>query len=248
MTFDSEFLIFAVIGFFAQLVDGAVGMAFGIIASSSLIFLGAGPAVASASVHAAEVVTTGVSGISHIFNRNVARRIFLPLALAGAAGGVIGAYFLSELPEEIIKPFVTLYLFCMALLILARVFGYLHGKTKVPPAALGAGGGFLDAVGGGGWGPLVASSLVASGDQPRISIGSVIVAEFFVTIAVSVTFWVELDISRYAKMAAGLAVGGALAAPLAGYIVRVLPVRWTMILVGIVVSCLTAVNLFQAFR
>ena len=111
MTFDSEFLIFAVIGFLAQLVDGAVGMAFGIIASSSLIFLGAGPAVASASVHAAEIVTTGVSGLSHIFNRNFARRIFLPLALAGSAGGVIGAYFLSELPEEIIKPFVTLYLF-----------------------------------------------------------------------------------------------------------------------------------------
>ena len=133
----------------------------------------------------------------------------------------------------------------MALLIMARVFGYLRGKTKVPPAVLGAGGGFLDAVGGGGWGPLVASSLVASGDQPRLSIGSVIVAEFFVTIAVSMTFWAELDVSRYAKMAVGLAVGGALAAPLAGYIVRVLPVRWTMILVGIVVSGLTAVNLFQ---
>jgi uncharacterized membrane protein YfcA len=112
---DPQIALFAGIGFLAQMIDGALGMAFGVIASSSLIALGLPPALASASVHAAEIVTTGISGSSHVWNRNVDRELFLKLVFTGVAGGAVGAYVLTGLPEEIVKPFVTIYLSLMAL-------------------------------------------------------------------------------------------------------------------------------------
>jgi uncharacterized membrane protein YfcA len=240
---DSEIALFAAIGFLAQLVDGALGMAFGVIASTSLIAFGAPPAVASAAIHAAEVVTTGVSGASHLWHRNVDRRLFLGLAIAGSAGGILGAYVLTGLPEHIIKPLVSLYLLGMAFLIFARVFGYFPGRWKPSVTPLGFCGGFLDAVGGGGWGPLVASTLIATGDEPRRSIGSVSVAEFFITMSISVAFLTQLDLASYGKVVLGLVIGGALAAPLAGYLIRVLPARIALILVGLVVGTLSLLSL-----
>jgi uncharacterized membrane protein YfcA len=244
---DWQIALFIAIGFFAQMVDGALGMAFGVIASSSLIAMGAPPAIASAAVHAAEIVTTGLSGASHIWHRNVERALFFKLVFTGIAGGVVGAYILTGLPEHIVKPIVTIYLAAMAVLIFARVRGWKLRRWGPPAPVIGASGGFLDAVGGGGWGPLVASTLIASGDKPRQSIGSVNLAEFFITVSISVTFFTQLDLARYGKLVIGLIIGGALAAPLAGYLLRILPMRAAMILVGIVLAGLTVVNLIGLF-
>lgn len=244
---DREILLFAAIGFFAQLVDGALGMAFGVIASSSLIATGAPPAIASAAVHAAEIVTTAISGASHVWNRNVDRRLFLQLVVPGAAAGAVGAYILTGVPEEVIKPVVTVYLAGMAVLIFARVLGWGLRRWRPPTPLLGAGGGFLDAIGGGGWGPLVASTLIATGDNPRRSVGSVNLAEFFVAVTVSATFLTQLDLARYGKPVIGLIIGGALAAPLAGYLLRIMPMRVALILVGVVVAALSVLNLARLF-
>ena len=244
---DREILLFVAIGFFAQLIDGALGMAFGVIASSSLMVLGVPPAIASAAIHAAEIVTTAVSGASHVWNRNVDRGIFLRLVFTGAAGGAVGAYILTGLPEEVIKPIVTVYLACMAVLIFGRLLGWSLKRWRPPTPLVGAGGGFLDAVGGGGWGPLTASTLIATGDNPRRSVGSVNVAEFFIAVTISVTFVAQLDIARYGKLVIGLIIGGALAAPLAGYLLRIMKMRVALVLVGVVVGALSLVNLVALF-
>ena len=240
---DFQYLTLIAIGFGAQLVDGALGMAFGVIASSSLIATGASPTIASAAIHAAEVVTTAISGASHVLNGNVDRRLLLKLVITGVCGGVFGAYVLTGLPEDVIKPIVTVYLGAMSVLILARVLGWKLDRWRLSIPIVGAGGGFLDAVGGGGWGPLVASTLMASGDNPRRTIGSVNLAEFFVTLSISAAFLTQLDFARYGELAVGLIIGGAIAAPLAGYLLRVLPTRLVLALAGIVVAGLSLMNL-----
>jgi uncharacterized protein len=243
----SDIATFALIGFLAQIIDGALGMAFGVISSSCLIAFGVPPAFASAAVHTAEIATTGASGASHLYHRNVDKTLFLRLVVAGVVGGVIGAYVLTGLPEEIIKPFVTLYLIGMAGLIFLRVMGREYRRWQPPIPAVGASGGFLDAIGGGGWGPLVTSTLLATGENPRRSIGSVNTAEFFVTVAISATFLTQLDLAGYGRIVLGLVIGGALAAPLAGYLIRVLPAKRAMLLVGIVLSVVSSVNLVRLF-
>jgi uncharacterized membrane protein YfcA len=240
---DFQYLMLIAIGFAAQLVDGALGMAFGVIASSSLIATGVPPTIASATIHAAEVVTTAISGASHVLNGNVDRRLLLKLVITGMCGGVFGAYVLTGLPDVVIKPIVTVYLGAMSVLILARVLGWKLDRWRLSIPIVGAGGGFLDAVGGGGWGPLVASTLMASGDNPRRTIGSVNLAEFFVTLSISAAFLTQLDFARYGELAVGLIIGGAIAAPLAGYLLRILPTRVVLALAGIVVAGLTLINL-----
>jgi len=244
---DNELILFIVVGFAAQIVDGALGMAFGVIVTSALLTIGVSAPAASAAVHAAEMVTTGISGASHVWNRNVDRGLFLKLVATGVCGGVLGAYVLTGLPEEIIKPFLAVYLTCMALLIGARIAGWSFSRWKPPVPAVGGAGGFLDAVGGGGWGPLVASTLIATGDNPRKTIGSVNLAEFFVTTSVSVAFVLQLDLATYGKIVLGLIIGGAIAAPLAGLILKKLPQRMALILVGVVVACLSVVNIVRLF-
>jgi uncharacterized protein len=237
---------YVALGFGAQLVDGALGMAYGLIASSVLLASGAPPALASASVHAAEVVTTGLAGASHVWHRNVDWRTFGRLGAAGVFGGVLGAYVVTELPEKPVKVFVTLYLFGMALLIVQRVMkGDVARKRVRGTIPIGVAGGFLDAIGGGGWGPIVNSTLIARGETPRISIGSVSLAEFLVTAAISITFFMTLDLAAYGRVVVGLIVGGALAAPFAGWFSRVLPQRFLMGLVALVVSGLAAYNFVQ---
>ncbi|MDJ0386601.1 sulfite exporter TauE/SafE family protein [Roseomonas sp. E05] len=244
----TDLLYFAAIGFLAQLVDGALGMAFGIICSSSLLAFGLTPAVASAAVHTAEVVTTGLSGLSHLYHRNVEKRLFLRLAVAGVLGGVAGAFLLIGLPERAVRGFVAVYLVCMALLILGRALGHIRSTRPPPVMLLGASGGFLDAIGGGGWGPIVTSTLLASGSDPRRAIGTVNCAEFFVTVAVSVTLVLHLDISQLGRVVLGLILGGALAAPLAGYLLRILPHRAVLGMVTLVVSCQAAIAIWHLLR
>ena len=247
---SGDLAFYIALGFAAQLVDGALGMAYGLIATSVLLASGAPPALSSASVHAAEVVTTGLAGASHVWHQNVDWRTFRRLAIAGVVGGVTGAYVLTELPEKPVKVFVTLYLFGMALLILRRIIsgGSVERKPVRVIVPIGVAGGFLDAIGGGGWGPMVNSTLIARGETARISIGSVSLAEFLVTAAISATFVMTLDLASYGQVVLGLIIGGALAAPFAGWFSRVLPQQVLMSLVALTVSALGVYNFVQLGR
>jgi uncharacterized protein len=243
---SSELAFFVALGFAAQLIDGALGMAYGLVATSALLAFGASPTVASASVHAAEVVTTGLAGASHVWHKNVDWRLFRRLAAAGVLGGVVGAYVLTELPERAVKIFVTIYLLAMTGLIVWRLLRKeLERRQVAGEVPLGVAGGFLDAIGGGGWGPIVNSTLIAGGESPRHSIGSVSLSEFFVTVAISLTFLLALDLGAYGRVVLGLIVGGALAAPFAGWLSRTLPQRLLMTLVAVIVGGLGLYNLVR---
>jgi uncharacterized protein len=252
------FGLFLAVGFFAQLVDGAVGMAYGVISSSVLLAFGVPPAQASATIHAAECFTTGASGLSHIAHRNIDWRLFFRLAPAGILGGVLGAYLVTGFNTTFIKAVVVAYLGIMGLFMLWRAFGPQkeeppHLKHVIP---VGVVGGFLDASGGGGWGPVVTSTLLGRGHAPRFAIGTVNAAEFFVTVAISATFIATIlsgrmelgDASKVAQGAAalaGLIMGGMVAAPLAGYVTRMAPAR---VLLGAAAILVIALSIWQGVQ
>jgi|CXWL01.1.fsa_nt_gi uncharacterized membrane protein YfcA len=246
------------VGFVAQLIDGALGMAYGTLSSTFLLGLGIPPAAASAAIHAAECVTTGASGASHLAHRNVDKTLLLRLAPAGIVGGILGAYVLTGIDETLLKAAVSIYLALLGILILARAFVGRFGTGALPKrlVPLGLAGGFLDASGGGGWGPVVTTQLLSGGHAPRMVIGTVNTAEFFVTIAISATFaWalvtgrLELvgGIAAFATIVGGLILGGVLAAPLAGKVTKVAPARALMGAVGAVVISLSAWRFVQVW-
>ncbi len=254
---EDSFLLFLVVGFLAQIVDGALGMAYGVVSSSVLLAFGVPPAAASASVHAAEVFTSAASASSHIWHKNVDWRLFRILAPAGILGGVLGTYILTAIDGAVLKPYVAAYLGGMGLYILYRAYRRAapidsHSAQLVAP--LGAIGGFADAIGGGGWGPVVTTGLIGTGGAPRQVIGTVNTVEFFLTVAVSAAFvvalltghWSEAEgLVAYAWAVAGLIVGGVLAAPMAGYVTRVLPYRPLMVLVG---TLICGLSVYQTIR
>lgn len=238
------FLLFLAVGLFAQAVDGALGMAYGVISSSVLLAFGVPPATASASVHGAEVFTTAASATSHVMHKNVEWRLFVPLAIAGVIGGVLGAYVLTGIDGSVIKPFIVAYLALIGCWILWRATRDIRPKRIRPAwvvAPLGIVGGFFDAIGGGGWGPTVSSTLVGAGEEPRRAIGTVNTAEFFLALTISATFvwalvtghWKDAEaLADHASAVAGLVVGGLLAAPFAGYITKIVPQRLLTYAVG----------------
>ena len=243
---DLHIIVFVIVGFVAQMIDGALGMAYGVSSAAFLLSLGISPAAASASVHTAEIFASGVSGLSHLRFGNVDRALFRRLLIPGVIGGILGAYVLTTLPGEKIKPFVALYLLLMGAVIVRKALKKIAAAGRPRRLApLGLAGGFFDAIGGGGWGPIVTSTLVASGEKPRIAIGSVNLAEFFVTVAEAVTFLLTLGLVHW-KMIVGLALGGVLAAPLAAYVCKRLPSRALMILVGILIIGLSLRTLVLA--
>jgi uncharacterized membrane protein YfcA len=244
---SSDLAVYVAFGFVAQLVDGALGMAYGLLCTSALLAAGAPPAIASASVHAAEVVTTGLASGSHLWHRNVDWRLFRRLAPAGVAGGVLGAYVLTELPVATVKLVVVAYLVGITALITWRVFTGRSARQvrALGIAPVGAAGGFLDAIGGGGWGSIVTSTLVARGEEPRHAVGSSSLAEFLVTAAISGTFLAALDFASYGQVVLGLIIGGALAAPFAGWFSRILPQRVLLGAVAVVVGGLAAHGLVR---
>jgi uncharacterized membrane protein YfcA len=235
------------VGLVAQAIDGALGMAYGITSSSFLLATGSSPAVASASVHIAEVFTTGVSGIAHIRLGNVDRRLFLRLLLPGIAGATAGAWLVSSVDARVIKPFVAAYLLGMGLYVLSKAFRRVAQAQREPRhvAKLGLVGGFVDAVGGGGWGPVVTTTLVGTGHDPRTTIGSVNLAEFFLTFVSAGLFTLLVDGTPWSTVA-GLVVGGLFAAPLAALLTRHLHTRILLVLVGSVIVTVSLFNLWQA--
>jgi uncharacterized membrane protein YfcA len=242
----NELLPFIAIGFAAQMIDGALGMAFGVISSTLLISIGVPPATASAGVHTVETFTTGVSGISHVLHRNVDWKLFARIVIPGVIGGIIGAYVLTAIPAETARPVVLAYLSAMGLYLLWR--GIRHKHTEREPrfvSPLGLIGGFLDAAGGGGWGPVVTSNLLVQGGSPRKVIGTVNTAEFFVTITISATFIAALGIEAFTAATVGLLIGGVVAAPLGAFVAkRVVP----DLLLTMVGAVLTLTSLYGLYR
>jgi uncharacterized protein len=246
---SSDFVLLVCIGFFAQLVDGTLGMAFGVISTTAMLSIGLPPAQASAVVHTAEVFTTGASAASHIYHRNVDWRLVVRLGIAGVLGGVLGAWILSNLDAAVVRPYVFGYLFLMGIYILFKAARLAPARDA--PAAwtapVGFVAGFLDASGGGGWGPVATTTLVGSGHSPRQTVGSVNTTEFFVTVAAATTFFVELGASPL-KYLVPLTIGGLLAAPLGGWAVKHIPARTLMIAVGVLIFGLSAWQLARSFK
>lgn len=243
-----EFVWYVLAGFAAQLVDGSLGMAYGITASTLLLGLGVPPAAASATVHAAECFTTGASAISHHAFGNVNKVLFRKLLLPAILGAVLGAYILSSMPGDALRPYVAGYLLIMGCVIVLKAF------RQFPPRAitthlgpLGFFGAFIDALGGGGWGPIVATTLIVRGSELRITVGSVNAVEFFVTLAASLTFFLTLGLTNW-PIILGLALGGVVAAPIGAWASKRIPVKPFMILIGILVIALSLRTILKYYE
>jgi uncharacterized protein len=240
------------IGFTAQIIDGALGMAFGVICSTLLVsVMGVPPARASAGVHLVEMFTTGASGISHVLHKNVDWKLFARIAIPGMIGGAIGAYVLAllfKMDSEAVRPLVMLYLTCIGFYLLYKAVTYpTEPKVKKARvvAPLGLIGGFMDASGGGGWGPIVTSNLLIQGTDPRKTVGTVNTAEFFLTTSISITFILTIGLEAFTIVTGGLLIGGLIAAPFGAMIAKRVKVRTLMLMVGIV---LTATSLFSLYK
>lgn len=227
-------IVLAVAGLVAQLVDGSLGMGFGVTSSTLLVAAGIAPATASASIHLAEVGTTLVSGFSHHKLGNVDWRTVAIMAVPGGLGAFFGAHFLASLPADVAKPWVAGLLFLLGVYVIWRFLvlggrrpqfeGKVSTRFLVP---MGLFGGALDAVGGGGWGPVGTTSLLASGRlAPRMVVGSVSASEFVVAVGGSIGFLMALGKEGVnVGFVVALLAGGIFAAPLAAWLVKHLPAR-----------------------
>jgi len=246
----SAMLPFILVGFAAQMVDGALGMALGVINSTLLVsFLGVPPAHASAMVHAVETFTTAASGASHVLHRNVNWKLFGRLVIPGVIGGFLGAYVLSSIDASIAKPFVMAYLAAIGVYLLYRAYrGKVEPREPRIIEPLGLAGGFLDAAGGGGWGPVVTSNLLVQGAAPRETIGTVNTAEFFLTATISATFIWQLGFAAFTLQTLGILIGGLIAAPMGGWLAKHVPARPLMAMVGVLLTITSAYTIWNALR
>ncbi|MCF7917932.1 sulfite exporter TauE/SafE family protein [Candidatus Gracilibacteria bacterium] len=276
---NPEFLAllpFVGIGFIAQLIDGGIGMGFGIISNSIFMSLGIPPAVSSASIHTVQIFTTGVSGFFHWKQENVEKSLFLNLVITGVIGGILGALFLSWVNGDYIKPFIALYLLILGVSVLKKAISRIYEKDieyhPFPLRLIGNGmskvislfqpkgefisslfarilgfvGGILDAIGGGGWGPVVTSTLIAKDHSPRYSIGSVNAAEFFLTFSMAFTFLFSLGMLVGWQPIVGLLIGGGLGAPISSYACRRILPRFLMLVVGFLIISLSIWILYNS--
>jgi uncharacterized membrane protein YfcA len=234
-----EFALFSLAGFLAQMIDGTLSMGYGVSATTLLLSAGVPPAAASASVHTAEVVATAFSAYNHWRLKNVVASFVRKLLVPGVIGAIVGAYILTSIPGEVIKPFMAAYLIVMGVIILLKAWRRsVHVGSEQHLIPLGFVGAFCDSVGGGGWGPIVAGTLLARGNEPRTTIGSVAFAEFFVTVASSATLLLTIGVSNWLPIA-GLALGSAIASPFAARLTGRIPRRPLMIAVGVVIILLS---------
>ncbi|MCE5317681.1 MAG: sulfite exporter TauE/SafE family protein [Parachlamydia sp.] len=242
------FLEFLIIGFLAQLVDGALGMAYGLTSTTLLLSTGLSPAYASFTTHAAECITSGFSGLSHHQFGNVDGKLFRRLLLPGILGAIVGSFLLTMIDSHKIKPFVALYLLIMGAIIVIKAFREFPPRsvtTHLIP--LGFTGAFMDSVGGGGWGPIVTSTLLVRGNDARMTIGSVNACEFFIAVASSLTFLAGgVDIGW--QVVAALAIGGAIAAPIGAWLCKHIPTKWLMMIVGTLIVGLSCRTFWLSFN
>jgi uncharacterized membrane protein YfcA len=232
--FNNEFVLYLLVGLAAQLVDGTLGMAYGITSTSFLLTLGVPPAVSSTSVHVAEMFTTGASAISHFKFKNINKKLFRSLLIPGVLGSITGAYLLSDyIDGDVIKPYISVYMVILGIVIIRKAVkkNIVKNKTKNISALAGFGG-FMDSIGGGGWGPIVTSTLLGQGRDPRYTIGSVNAAEF------AITFLIFHGVNSW-QVVLGLIVGGVIAAPFGAILVNKVRRKPLMILVGVLVISLS---------
>lgn len=242
------FLEFVIVGFLAQLVDGALGMAYGLTATTLLLSIGLPPVSASATTHAAECITTGFSALAHHQFGNVNRLLFRRLLIPGMVGAVCGAYLLTQVNQGMIKPFVAVYLLVMGIIVILKAFREFPPRNVTHHLIpLGFSGAFLDALGGGGWGPLVTSTLLVRGNDVRTTIGSVNACEFFVAVTASFTFFLT-DVNIGWQIVVGLALGGAIAAPLGAWLCKHVPTKPLLFSVGVLIICLSGRTLWQSLN
>ncbi len=247
LLFTEQMLWYILVGFGAQMVDGALGMAYGVCSSTFLMSVGVSPAAASASVHVAEIFTTGASAIAHFSLKNVNKRLFKALVIPAVLGGIVGAYLLSSIDGEIVKPYVNIYLFIMGVVILRKALAPKIERSKVRRIGLLAlVGGFLDSIGGGGWGPVVNSTLLSKGKTPRLIIGTVNSVEFFLTFASAGVFTLFMGLQNV-QIIVGLVLGGVVAAPFGAYLVGKVKTKPLMIMVGLLVCFLSLRTLYKVF-
>jgi uncharacterized membrane protein YfcA len=245
----ADFFLLLAIGFVAQIIDGALGMAYGVISNSAMLAIGMPPAQASALIHTAEIFTTGASAASHIYHRNVDWRFVLRLGIGGVLGAILGAWILSNMDVTVARRTVYIYLLLMGLYILWKSMRIATPRQTPAGWTAPAGfvGGFLDASGGGGWGPVLTSTLIGSGHAPRQTVGSVNTAEFFVTVAAATTFFVELGAAPLQYLVP-LVLGGVLAAPFGGWAVKRVSGQMLMIGVGTLIVLLSLWQLLRVFK
>ncbi|MCM3176791.1 sulfite exporter TauE/SafE family protein [Cytobacillus horneckiae] len=237
-----KLIIFAFIGFLAQLIDGSLGMAYGVTSTSLLLTFGIAPAVASASVHMAEVVTTAASGVAHIKFGNVDKQAVYRLIIPGSIGAFVGACFLSNLPGDVVKPFIATFLLLLGIYVFLRfLLNFQPGKqtnslglTRKQSIPLGLIAGFADATGGGGWGPIATPVLLSKkGVEARKVIGTVDTSEFAIAVSASLGFFIALGWEELNwTWVFALMIGGVIAAPIAAWLVKVLPSYLLGVLVG----------------
>ena len=238
-----------IVGLIAQAIDGALGMAYGLTSSSFLLASGASPALATGATHLAEVFTTGISGVSHVKLGNVNKKLFFNLLIPGIIGVLLGAYVITNVDGKAIKPYISGYLLIMGLYILSKAFKHITLRTDIESAKvapLAVFGGFMDTAGGGGWGPIVTTSLVGAGHNPRTTIGTVNFAEFFLTVISATAFFALLD-GQVWVMVAGLVVGGLFSAPFAAYATKHFKTKTLLILVGCLISSVSIYSLSKLF-
>ncbi len=233
-----QLLFFIIAGFIAQMVDGSLGMGYGVTSATCLMSLGINPVAVSAAIHTSEIFTTGISGYSHYKFGNVNKKLFKHLVIPGVIGAVLGALLLVFLGEKYGKwlmPLVAVYAMFLGLKILIKAFQLQAKNSKLKRVGwLGAMGGFCDSFGGGGWGPIVTSTLIAKGKSPRYTIGTVSLSEFFVTLVSALTFFIAVGVSHL-NIVAGLLIGGSVAAPLAAKLSGKLPRKTMLICVGLLI-------------
>ncbi len=244
---DETFLTYLLIGFGAQVVDGALGMAYGLTASSFLLSAGVPPAISSATVHLAETFTTGASAVSHHQFGNIDKALFRRLVLPGVFGAAIGAYLLSSLPGDALKPWIAAYILLMGLLVLAKAFRTIPPESVSSHVApLGFFGALIDSIGGGGWGPIVASTLLARGNHARSTVGTVNAVEFFVTLTSSLVFLLVLGMAHW-SIVLPLGLGGLIAAPFAAWMCSRVPHKPMLVLVGLLIVVVSGSTLWENF-
>ncbi|KAF2334353.1 sulfite exporter TauE/SafE family protein [Flavobacterium daemonense] len=238
--FNEEFLVFFAIGVFAQLVDGTLGMGYGATSTSFLLAYGVPPVVSSTAVHVSEMFTTGASALSHHRFGNINKKLVKHLLIPGVLGSITGAYLLSDVINgDVIKPFIAVYMIVLAIIIIRKALKKTIVKKKTKRlGALAAFGGFMDSVGGGGWGPIVTSTLLGRGRNPRYTIGSVNAAEFAISFASGITFMLFGGIHGW-QVIIGLILGGVIAAPLAAFLVNKIKRKPMMVAVGILIILLS---------
>jgi siroheme synthase-like protein len=233
------FYYFLGAGFVFALIDGAIGMSYGVTSTTFSLSMGIPPASASMGVHLSEIMSNGIAGWMHYRMGNINWKLFKMLLIPGIIGAVTGAYLLSSLEHysQYTKPFVSLYTLILGVVILSKAFKTkaIKSKDKIKRIPLlGLGGGFIDAVGGGGWGSIVLSTLIAGGRHPRFSLGTVKLSRFFIALMSSLTFFAMLN-SHHWEAVAGLVIGSAIASPIAAKISNRISAKAIMIAVGVIV-------------